>query len=252
MQKSVAQRFWEVDLLRGLAVIMMIVFHFLFNLDFFGEYHYVLDSGFWSYFQQATAALFFLTAGIALTLSHARALSYARAGDRDFWRFFRRGVKIFAWGMVITVVTRFFLQEGFVVFGVLHCIGVSIILAYPFLKRYLWAFPVGVFCLVAGNYLDNFTFTFPWLLWLGFIPEQFYTVDYFPLLPWFGLFLLGLFLGGLLYPSGWRRFFLPDCPAFPPLRWVIFLGRHSLVIYLLHQPALLVVLTVLGVIDFGF
>ncbi len=252
MRKSSVQRYWEIDLLRGLAVMMMITFHTLFNLEFFGEYPFILDTGFWFYFQQATAGLFFLIAGVALTLTHARALSNARAGDRSFWRFFRRGGKIFAWGMVITVVTWFFLREGYVVFGVLHCIGVSIILAYPFLKQPLWALPVGFLCLIIGNYLDNFTFSFPWLLWLGFIPERFYTVDYFPLLPWFGLFLLGLFLGGLLYPSGLRRFSLPDCPGFPLLRGVMFLGRHSLVIYLLHQPVLLALLAVLGAIDFSF
>lgn len=226
--------------------MMMITFHILFNLMFFGDYPYVLDAGFWSYFQQTTAGLFFLIAGIAMTLS------YARADDRSFWRIFRRGGKIFAWGMVITVVTWFFLPEDFVIFGVLHCIGISIILAFPFLKRQLWALPVGVLCLVAGNYLENFTFPFPWLLWLGFVPKQFYTVDYFPLLPWFGLFLLGIFLGGLLYPSGQRRFPFPASPRFPLLRGVMFLGRHSLVIYLLHQPVLLALLAALGVIEFGF
>lgn len=246
LPKNSSQRFWEIDLLRGVAVMMMITFHILFNLAFFSDYPLVLDEGFWFYFQQATAGLFFLVAGVALTLS------YARTGDRSFWRFFRRGGKIFAWGMVVTAVTWLFLREGFVVFGVLHCIGLSIILAYPFLKRSLWALPAGILCLAAGNYLDNFTFPFPYLLWLGFVPERFYTVDYFPLLPWFGLFLLGLFLGGLLYPSGRRRFPLPDCPEFPPLRGVIFLGRHSLVIYLLHQPVLLALLAVLGVIDLGF
>lgn len=246
MGKNSAGRFWEIDLLRGLAVMMMITFHILFNLMFFGEYPLVLDAGFWFYFQQATAGLFFLIAGVAMTLS------YARAGDRSFWRFFRRGGMLFAWGMVVTVATLLFLREGYVVFGVLHSIGLSIILAYPFLKRPLWALPAGALCLAVGNYLDNFTFSFPWLLWLGFVPERFYTVDYFPLLPWSGLILLGLFLGNLLYPSGRRRFSLPDCPASPLLRGVMFLGRHSLFIYLMHQPVLLAILALVGVIDLGF
>ena len=147
MRKSGTQRFWEVDLLRGVAVVMMITFHTLFNLEFFGDYPLVLDGGFWFYFQQATAGLFFLVAGVASTLS------YARAGDRSFWRFFRRGGKIFACGMVVTVVTWLFLREGYVVFGVLHCIGLSIILAYPFLPRPYWALPAGILCIAVGNYL---------------------------------------------------------------------------------------------------
>ena len=136
------------------------------------------------------------------------------------------------------------------VFGILHFIGLSIILVPPFLKRPFWSLPAGVFCIIAGNYLENFRFGFPWLLWLGFIPEQFFTVDYFPLLPWFGVFLLGVFLGNLLYPGYRRVFCLPDLSGNIPVKGMAFLGRHSLVIYLLHQPVLLILLAALGVIEF--
>jgi len=247
LPQSATKRFWEVDFLRGLAVVMMIIYHLLFNLVFFGEYQYDLFSGFWFYFQQVTASLFIFLAGVALTLSYAR--TAPGITRNTYLRFFRRGLKVFFWGLVITAVTWFFLGEGFVVFGILHFIGLAIILAYPFLKYPVLSLPAAIFCLLTGNYLGNLRFGFSWLLWLGFFPEQFYTVDYFPLLPWFGVFLAGIFFGKRLYPGYRRAFCLPDFSGFPPVRVFAYLGRHSLVTYLLHQPLLLVLLAALGVIE---
>jgi uncharacterized membrane protein len=71
-------------------------------------------------------------------------------------------------------------------------------------------------------------------------------VDYYPVLPWFGLALLGIFTGYSLYPQGVRRFSLPDGSAFPPFQALRFLGRHSLLIYVIHQPILIGLLMALG------
>src|SRR5690554_4310811 len=147
---------------------MMIIYHLLFNLVFFGEYQFNLFTGFWFYFQQVTASLFIILAGVALTLSYVRAAH--SIGQNTYLRFFWRGVKIFSWGLVVTVVTWFFLGEGFVVFGILHFIGFSIILAHPFLKYPVFSLPVAIFCLIAGNYLGKLRFGFSCLLWLGFFP----------------------------------------------------------------------------------
>ncbi len=249
------QRFWEIDFLRGIAILTMVFYHLLYNLHFFARYPINVYTGFWMYFARVTATLFIFLVGVSLSLSFSRAKHFPSTSSSErrlFLKYLIRGVKIFFWGMVITLVTWFFLREGFVIFGVLHLIGLSIILAFPFLKlepkfNYVNLL-IGIFFVFLGAYLKKFIFDFPWLLWLGFRPEQFYTVDYFPLFPWFGAVLIGIFSGNLLYPDYSRRFSLPDLSCRKEIKVLSFLGKHSLLIYLLHQPLIIALLYLLGMV----
>jgi uncharacterized membrane protein len=149
--------------------------------------------------------------------------------------------------MVITVVTYFVVGRGFVVFGILHLLGVSTILAVPFLRS-RWASLVGgIVAIGLGVYLGSVKVLSPWLLWLGVPQLRRYMVDYYPILPWFGIALLGVFLGFTLYAGGVRRFALPDLSQRAPVRALGYLGRHSLLIYLIHQPILFGVLILVGI-----
>ena len=234
-------RFWEVDLLRGIAVIAMILFHFLYDLNYFEIYKLSLYSGYFFIYAYSFASLFILLVGISLSLSYSRSGEKLTKKELQL-KYLKRGLKIFGLGLLITVVSRLYLNEGFVVFGVLHCIGISIILSYPFLRFRYQNLIIGVVLIVAGIILKNLTFDFYWLVWLGFIPSQFYTVDYFPLLPWFGVVLIGIFLGNTLYPSHKRKFKLKDFYKSKVIRPFCFLGRHSLIIYFIHQPILLTII----------
>jgi uncharacterized membrane protein len=156
-------------------------------------------------------------------------------------KFIKRGLWIFSLGLVITVVTWFFISEGFIIFGVLHCIGISIILAYPFLKLNTSNIILGGILVFFGVILRNLTFNFHWLLWLGFKFPNFVTLDYFPLLPWFGIVLIGIFIGKNLYPNYKRVFELKDFSCYKQVKFLCYLGRHSLVIYFLHQIVLLTI-----------
>ena len=129
-------------------------------------------------------------------------------------KYLMRGLKIFSYGLVITLVTWIFLREGFIIFGILHLIGISIILAYPFLKLRFQNLFLGILLIFFGICLQRFTVDSYWLIWLGFTPSSLYTIDYFPILPWFGVVLIGLFFGNLLYPSYKRRFNLIDLSNF--------------------------------------
>ena len=120
-------------------------------------------------------------------------------------KYLQRGLKIFGLGLIITLATWIWPGEGFIVFGALHCIGISIILAYPFLRFRYQNLLLGIILISIGIILKNFTFDFYWLLWLGFTPSTFYTVDYFPLLPWLGVVLIGIFVGNIIYPNFKRR-----------------------------------------------
>ncbi|MEA1908097.1 MAG: heparan-alpha-glucosaminide N-acetyltransferase [Euryarchaeota archaeon] len=249
MDKHPEQRLWEIDFLRGLAIIMMVVFHLLYDLTYFGGCDLNIRSGFWLYFGRATATIFIFLVGVSLTLSFSRYGKIRNSGQKLYLKYLKRGLKIFSWGLIITLATWIFLREGFVLFGILHLIGISIILAYPFLKHRYLNLLLGIAIIPIGIYLKNFTFSFYWLVWLGFVPDHFCTVDYFPIVPWFGVILIGVFFGNLLYPNYTRKFNLWDCSEFRSIGLFCLLGRHSLAIYLIHQPILIILLYLLGIVD---
>jgi uncharacterized membrane protein len=239
-------RYVEIDTVRGVAILMMILFHSLFDLSFLHVYPVNVVTGFWRYFAYSTASLFLFIAGISLTISHARE-EERLAGDPErrfrIWeKYLKRGAGIFTCGLLVTFATWLYLREGFVIFGILHLIGVSVILAPLFFRFRQLNLLIGAICIVTGAILAEVGVAGPlWLLWLGIHPASFTSVDYTPLIPWFGIVLMGMGTGEELYPKGKRSFAVPHLPAFitTPLA---FLGRHSLVIYLLHQPVILLLL----------
>jgi len=131
--KNYNKRFWEVDFLRGIAIIMMIIFHILFDINYFSIYEINMSLGHIRIFNYLIVTIFLLLVGISLTLSYSNVKEKLSKKDLKL-KFFIRGLKIFGLGLLITIATWYFLEEGFVMFGILHCIGISIILAYPFLR----------------------------------------------------------------------------------------------------------------------
>jgi uncharacterized membrane protein len=125
---------------------------------------------------------------------------------------------------------------------VLHLIGLSLLLAYPFLRLLKGNFIFGLLFILIGIHLQDISVSFPWLFWMGLVSHDFYSVDYFPVFPWFGVILVGMGLGGLLYPSYRRRISVPDLSGSPFVRYLSFLGRNSLAIYLVHQPMIIMLL----------
>lgn len=234
-------RFWEVDAARGVAILMMVAYHFIFDLYAFGGYDVDAVTGFWARFADATASLFLFLVGVSLAIS-------SRRGGGGFRKYLLRGLKVFGYGMVLTVVFLVF-GMGIVAFGILHLIGVSIVLAYPFLKFRFANLVFGVGIFAAGLYLQAWDPTgSAWLLPFGVVPEGWAMPDYRPLLPWFGVVLIGLFFGNVVYGDGRRPAGLPL--AAPVLaRPLLPLGRNSLAIYLVHQPVMVVLLAALGVVD---
>lgn len=243
-------RLWEIDALRGVAIFMMVVYHLLWDLASLGGYDITLRSGFWSYWQNVTASLFTGLVGLSLTLSYSRERRSHPNGS--LWpKYVIRGLTIFTWGLVISVVTYLALGADYYVrFGILHLIGLSIILAYPFLhiRRNWLNLALGLVLILLGPAIQGLRLDLPILEWLAPTPGS--GVDYAPLIPWFGRVLIGIFLGRLLYPGGQRRFSLADHSNLALIRLLRLLGENSLLIYLIHQPILLATLTLLGVISF--
>jgi uncharacterized membrane protein len=233
-----------VDAARGVAIIMMVIYHLTYDLSTFGGYSIEAISGFWARFADVTASLFLFLVGVSLAISHVRS-----RGDR-FGKYLLRGLRIFGYGMALTVVFLLF-GMGIVAFGILHLIGVSIVLAYPFLSLRFTNFLLGILVLVVGMYvMARNPSGSPWMLPFGVVPEGWMMPDYRPLLPWFGVVLIGLGFGDIVYGGGTRPGILPQKTPVVA-RPLLPLGRNSLLIYLVHQPILILLLSLFGIVDLG-
>ena len=237
-----------MDAARGVAIAMMVVYHLMYDLDYFGGYPIESTSGFWARFADATAGAFLFLVGVSLAISYSRA-SASRPGRSLFGKYLLRGLRILAYALALTAVFLL-LGMGVVAFGILHLIGVSIILAYPLLRYRFANLILGLSLIAVGLYMriEGLSSESPWLLPFGVVPENLVMPDYRPLLPWFGVVLLGVFAGNVVYGGGRRpALFAGKAPA--PARPLLPLGRNSLFIYLVHQPILIALLAALGVIE---
>ena len=238
---STHKRFWEIDLLRTVAIVMMITFHVLYLLNYF-NIHYTgvpgVHYGFWWWFPRVTGGTFIFAAGVSLTIAYSR--SKRTSG------FLLRGLKIFVWGMGITLLTWLIAPDAYVRFGILHFFGIAFILAPFFIRFRYMNLILGAALMALGIYLleQRILVDFPWLLWLGLMPHGFSTLDYWPLLPWFGLFLVGMFFGKILYPQGNRRFNIHEFSN-PVTSALTLPGRYPLVIYLAQWPIVIGILLAL-------
>jgi len=236
---STHKRFWEIDLLRTVAIVMMITFHVLYLLNYFDIHNTGVPGmpyGFWWWFPKVTAGTFIFVAGVSLTITYSRV--------KRMSGFMLRGLKIFAWGMGITLLTWLVARDEYVRFGILHFFGIAFILAPFFLRFRFINLILGASLMAIGIYLleQRVLVDFPWLLWL--MPYGFRTLDYWPLLPWFGLFLVGMFCGKILYPQGNRRFSIHEFSN-PVTSALTLPGRYPLVIYLAQWPIVIGVLLAL-------
>lgn len=216
------RRYELLDTLRGAAVVAMVIYHTLYDIDVFGgNLGELFASTGMKLFHAYIIGSFFLLCGIGCTLSHHN---------------IRRGVKIVLIAYAITLVT-WFLGEAFTIwFGVLHCLGFSCIL-YGLSARLWEKLPISVSALIfaALFLLCFFTLpqltTLPYLYAFGFVERTFSSADYFPLLPWTFLVFFGACLGRWLKRAN---------PAPPIFSWHVsflsLIGRRALLIYVLHQP----------------
>ena len=235
------RRLWEIDLARTLAVVLMVTFHALYVPYYLGiaQTMTVTHLGFWWWFPRLTAAgPFIFLAGLSLPISQTRSKTASS--------FVLRGIKIFALGVLISVLTWLVSRDGYVRFGILHFFGIAFIIGHFFLRFRFVNLILGLALVGAGLYLEvtRTAFDFPWLLWLGLRPRGVGMMDYVPLLPWFGFFLLGMFCSQMLYPQGERRFRMPELDH-PLTRALTLPGRHSLVLYVAQWPAILGMLLLL-------
>lgn len=230
-------RYNLIDGIRGLAIVNMVLYHLLYDMVFmFGvDIPFFLTNGAYIW-ERFICTTFILISGIS-------------------WHFSRhnlkRGFVVFALGWCITLVTAVVMPRYAIWYGILNLLGLCMMLMVPLnklfskinsflgagisLALFFFTSNVGNHYLGFGDIellkLPDFLYSSNILAFLGFRGSNFTSTDYFPLLPWFFMFCVGYFVWGIIKDIKLEKVFLVKVPVLD------LVGRHSLVIYIVHQPA---------------
>ena len=234
-------RIWEVDALRTAAIVLMVVYHIAYDIHLLAP-QVALDpfDGAWRALQVTCGSIFLGVVGISFWIAHARAASRGLVGIALWRSHVRRGLKVLGAAILVSVATLVALgPEDAVRFGILHLIGVLMLVVLPVAVRLgPWTALLGSSVVALGVAMDARS-DIPGALVLGFVPPE-KGVDWYPLLPWAGAALIGVAIGSVLYPGGRRGPLLRRLPIVSRVGLGAGVpGRHSLPIYLVHQPVLI-------------
>lgn len=223
-----------LDLGRSAALAAMIAYHFCYDLEAFGYLPPgTMVTGWGALSARIIASTFLFLVGISLWLAHGHGIR---------WRpFLKRLVQIGAAAALITLATHYVLGPRFIFFGILHSIAVSSLIGLAFLRlpAVLTALAAAAVWFAPG-WLATGAFDTPWLVWTGLTTLRVHAVDFLPTFPWLAPVLAGISVAKIADRSGvWSR---PRPAPTPMQRRLSLPGRHSLTVYLIHQPILVGIL----------
>ena len=229
------ERIQAIDLIKGIDIVFMVLFNYSVTLDYFRLipipshylYRYILPI--------SIASIFIFMSGVTSYIN------YEKHKEKLTRKYFIRWIKLLFFAALITLFSYVFVPQYTIFFGILHFFAVSSFLIPFFIKYNKLNLIAGLSIILSGVYLQQQTFNFSYLSWLGFVPETISTFDYFPLIPWFGVILLGVYYGKYIIEKTVKiRFKRKISNIFT------FLCKHSLTVYLFHQPVLILLLIAFG------
>ncbi len=226
--RQMAGRFAFLDAARGFAVWLMIIYHFCYDLVLFKLAYFNLTQDiFWLSFRAMIVSLFLIIVGISL--------SFAFQIKKDWSTYYRRLMILGFAAALVSIGSYWLFGQRFIYFGILHFILIASVLALPFLKFNYLNLGLGLILIALGFTVQHSFFNQPHLHWLGMMTFKPPTEDFVPLVPWFGFVLIGIFLA--------KQLPISKLSTWKNDHWLkkilIFLGRYSLIIYLIHQPILI-------------
>ena len=224
-----------VDLVRGLAIVQMVAYHFIYDLSYFGwlRIEMTQQPG-WIAWRSAIVSQFLLVVGIGIGL--------ADAAGRPGTRFWRRWMQIAGAAALVSIASAWLFGPRLIWFGILHFVALALLLARPLPALGTLNLAIGAAAVALGTLARDARFDSVWLSWIGLVAHKPATEDYVPVLPWIGVVAFGIGLSHLwrrtryAVPRALQR--LDSAPALA-LSW---LGRWPLTIYLVHQPILMALL----------
>lgn len=230
-----------IDVVRGFAILLMFVYHFSYDLNYFGFIQENFTTGkFWINFRILIVTLFLTVMGISLYLASYRGLNQKS--------FRKRLILLLVYSLLVSISSWVMFPKAMILFGILHFIAVASVLGLLFIRLGVANLFLGIAIILMGQFVEYPVFNHAYLHWIGLMTKLPATVDYVPLFPWFGVVLVGMYLGQLLSqrPS---HSFLQRWKSQDPVTKVMKLGgRHSLHIYMLHQPLFLGILYIIRMI----
>lgn len=239
---SQSQRIELLDFARGIALVAMTIFHFAFDLQLFGfQEPGFIDQPHWKYFARMIATSFLFLVGFSLFLAHSNGI---------LWRNWRvRMIKIVGAAMIITVATYFATPDQFIFFGILHQIAFASLACLIFIRMpFIITTAFAVFVFVWGRTAEFTLFDPALWWWTGLSVVTPNSSDYVPVFPWWSASLLGLAAAKLCVQSGWLDTLARPQFNSKPGRLLKYMGRNSLIYYLLHQPVMIAFILVYAVI----
>lgn len=218
--------------MRGIAIIAMVVFHLAFDLNHFGiiEADFYSDTGLVAT-RNAIVAMFLLLVGISMTLALRNGIHWDR--------YLKRLMLLALCALAVSLGSWLIFPQSWIFFGVLHFIAAASILALAFRRFYRANLFIGLAFILFGLSVSHPAFDARGMSWIGLVTTKPITEDYVPLLPWFGVVLIGMFLGKLSLRRIDFSILAERQPTTRTAMTLAWMGRHSLAIYLLHQPLLL-------------
>lgn len=228
--QTTTERYLLIDSLRGLAILLMIAYHFSFDLNMFGVLHQAFNQQiFWLTARAIIVTLFLLMVGISLVL----------ANQKNHHHYWKRIAKLAACSLLVTLGSAILFPQSYIFFGVLHLILFASLIGRVLLTFNWLNLLVGSVIILIGILYANPIFDISKLQWVGLMTYKPFTEDYVPIFPWLGVVLIGIFLGKRIQKYSVQLHQFQHKNQSPFIQLTAWLGQRSLATYMIHQPILL-------------